>query len=182
MFKKMLKPSMGLIFFAYCSFANAVNLSTRQFELPFFPEKVGETYSFDVDIKSESKYSIQLRFYFTSPNKWYEFFDKEQDPRQAEHFYEILGGAKVVDGKRVEHGVPAKFRVRVIEKSNNKIILNKVAERPGTFAIGYGRYAILAETVIPKGIHTIQVEYVSGAPELATMKSNLLFTTAYSAK
>ena len=106
-------PYMALIlsffFFCFGQEVNAKEVSTPPIELPFFPNKVGGVYAFDVNVVEQLTYSIEVQFYLTLPSRWSHFFDEKPDPQEAERFYEILGGAKkVAPGEWVETGVPAK--------------------------------------------------------------------------
>lgn len=174
--------TLVLIFLGFVSSVSAGDVSNPPIKLPFYPQKVGETYLFDVNVVDQLTYSVDVRFYLTLPNKWSHFFDKE-DPQEAKRLHEILGGAKnIAPGEWIEPGVPAKFRVQIIQKANNKIVLDELINRPETSATYMGRYAVLASKNLPVGTYAIRVEYLEGAPELAPLHAKILFARAHHGK
>lgn len=185
MLGKLLKNLSGisaLLFFACISNVYANNLKPP-IEIPFYAQKVGEIYTFDVEIEQPLTYSVEIYFYLITPNKWFHFLEKAPDPQKARHFYEILGGAKnIAPGRWVEPGVPAKFKIQIIQKDNNKILLDEVIDHPKTRASAYGRVADIVEKMLPKGAYTIRMQYLDGSPELKSIHTKILFVKLYRGK
>jgi hypothetical protein len=107
-------------------------------ELPFYPDKVGDIYTFDVNVVEPMEYLVAVRFYLILPNKWSRFFDKKWDSQESKRFDEILGVEFV--NQWIDHGVPAKFRIQIIKKVNDKIILDELVDHPGTRGSTYGTF------------------------------------------
>lgn len=175
--------TLALIFFGFVSSVSAGDVSKPPIELPFYPQKVGEIYTFDVNIVEQLTYLVGIRFYLILPNKWSHFFDKDPDPQEAKRFYEILGAPKnIAPGEWIESGVPAKFRVQIIKKESSKIVLDELVNHPKTRAHAYGRTADLVTQGLPEGYYSIRIEYLDGAPELAPLHAKILFTRAHHGK
>ena len=153
------------------------------FSVPFDTKKIGETYNFTANVTEQLNYAISLEFYIITPNKWSHFFDKKQDPEESRKLYETLGGARVTEsGKWVEPGVPAKFRVQIINANSKEVLLDKLVDHPESGAFAYGRYATLATQNMPKGLYNIRIEYLEGAPELAPLHTEISFARAHHGK
>lgn len=174
----------GLIVISgFGSIAKANGLDKPPVDIPFYPQKVGETYSFDVNVIEQLTYSIGVRFYLVLPNKWSHFLDKDESPEDARHLSEILGGARTTEsGEWVEPGVPAKFRVQIVEKSSKAIFLDELISQPKTRATYMGRYAELVTKALPTGIYAIHIEYLYGARDLAPLHAKILFARAHHGK
>ncbi len=149
---------------------------------PFDPKNVGQTYTFEVNVVEHHIYSVDLRFFLTVPNKWSHFLDKKADPQEAKRFNEVLGMGGFVDHIWIEPGVPVKLRVQIIQKSDGQVVLDELISRPKTMASGYGRYADLARKSLPVGTYSIRIDYLEGAPELASWPAEILFTRAHHGK
>jgi len=175
--------NLVFIFFGFVSSVSASDVSKPPIELPFYPQKVGEIYSFDVNVVEQLTYLVGIRFYLIFPNKWSHFFDKDPDPQEAKRFYEILGAPKnIAPGEWIEPGVPAKFRVKIIKKENGNIILEELVNHPKTRAHAYGRTADLVTQGLPEGLYSIRIEYLEGAPEIAPLNAKILFARAHHGK
>ncbi len=175
--------ALVLIFIGFVSGVSADDVSNPPIELSFYPEKIGETYSFDVNISEQFIYSIGILFYLTLPNKWSHFLDKDPDLQEAKRFYEILGASKkIASGAWVEAGVPAKFRVQIIEKKSGKIVSDELVSNPKTRAHAYGRTADLVTQGLQEGLYSIRVQYLDGAPELAPLHAKVMFARAHYGK
>lgn len=182
-----LNPCAALIViflvFCFCQHVNANALSTPPVELPFYPNKVGGTYAFDVNVVEPLTYSVNVRFYLTLPNKWSHFFDDNPDPQEAKRFYEILGGARnVAPGEWIETGIPAKFRVQIVNKADGNVVVNEIIDHPKTAAIAYGRYASLVKKPLSIGVYSISIEYLEGSAELAHLTAKISFARAHHGK
>lgn len=173
---------IAVMAFLISSKVGASDEKTPPIEVPFYPQKVGSVYIFDVNVVEQLTYAIDVRFYLKLPNKWSHFFDKDLDPQEAKKFYEILGGARLVNHEWVEPGVPAKFRVQIINKASKKIILNELISRPATSAAYMGRYAVLANANLPIGLYEIRLEYLEGASELWPLYAKIWFARAHHGK
>lgn len=134
-----------------------------------------------MNIVEQLTYSVDVRFYINLPSKWSHYFDKEP-PEEESRIGEILGGGKFVNHDWVEFGVPAKFRVQIIQKANSKIILDESINRPRTSATYMGRYAVLATKTLPTGKYSIRIDYLDGGPELAPLYAKILFARAHHGK
>lgn len=167
-----------LVFIGFAPTCGAHDIDEPPIELPFFPKKIGESYSFDVNLVEQLNYSVDVRFYLILPNKWLPFIERKPDPKEAQNFHKILGGGEFVNHEWIEHGVPAKFRVQVIRTQDNKIILDELVSNPKTLAFSYGRYAQLIRKSLAVGFYTIRLEYLEGAPELAPLHASILFGRA----
>ena len=175
--------ALVLIFIGLVSGVSAGDVSKPPVELSFDPKKIGETYSFDVNVVEQLNYLVGIRFYLNLPNKWSHFFDKDPDPQEAKRFYEILGAPKkIASGEWVEAGVPAKFRVQIIQKESGKIVSDELISNPKTRAHAYGRTADLVTQGLQEGLYSIFVEYLDGAPELAPLHAKILFSRAHHGK
>lgn len=156
------------------------------FSVPFDTKKVGETYNFTANVTEQLNYAISLEFYIITPNKWSHFFDKKQDPKEFRKLYETLGGTrKTESGDLVPpavSGVPAKFRVQIINANSKEVLLDKLVDHPGSSAFAYGRSAILATQNMPKGLYNIRIEYLEGAPELDPLHTEISFARAHHGK
>lgn len=179
---------LGFIFFmTIASFGSSsdaadAELKVPPFEMPFDTKKIGATYIFEVNVIEQLTYAVDVRYYVTLPNKWSHFFDK-QSPEEHKHLFEILGGArKTESGEWVERGVPAKFRVQILQGKNQEIILDNLIDHPGTAATYMGRYATLVAKNLPAGLYTVRVDYLEGAAELAPLRAKILFARAHHGK
>lgn len=177
----MLKKILVCIWLALIgSGANAADVSNPPIELPFDPGKIGEEYSFDVDVTQRLTYLIGIRFHLVMPNKW-PVFDREPTSQEARRFYELLGAPQnIAPGEWIELGVPAKFKVRIIQDQNT--IFDDVINRPKTRAHSFGRTADLAHISLSAGRYTIRIEYLDGVPELAPLHAIILFARAHHGK
>lgn len=178
MFKKIIPALMSV---AFLSSANAGSISKPPTNIPISFQKIGQIYSFDVDVIEQSNYSVKIKFYLTLPNKWSHFFDKES-PEQSRRLYEILGRATLTNNKKIDLGVPAKFRVQIYSKSKNLMILDEIVERPTTGSTYMGRYAVLTTNVLPVGIYSVRVHYLQGSPELAQLHAKVSLAKAHHGK
>lgn len=178
MFKKIIPALMSV---AFLSSANAGSISKPPTNIPISFQNVGQIYSFDVDIVEQWNYSVDIRFYLTLPNKWSHFFDKES-PEQSRRLYEILGRTTLANNKKIDLGVPAKFRVQIYSQSKNTMILDELVERPETNATYMGRYAVLATNVLPVGIYSVRVQYLQGSPELAQLHAKVSLAKSHHGK
>jgi hypothetical protein len=116
------------------------------------------------------------------PKKWSHFIDKESTEEEW-RLGVILGSPrKTESGEWIEPGVPAKFRVQIIQNETGKHVLDEIVERPETDAAYMGRAATLATKNLPIGLYTISVEYISGAPELAPLYAQISFARAHHGK
>ncbi|MCA3033074.1 MAG: DUF5625 family protein [bacterium] len=151
-------------------------------EIPFNTKKIGEKYTFEVNVVEQLTYAVDVRFYITLPNKWSHLFDKES-PEENKQLFKILGGArKNESGEWVEPGVPIKFRVQILQGKTQEIILDKLVDHPGTAAAYMGRYATLAAKNLPAGVYTVRIEYLEGAAELASLHAKIWFARAHHGK
>lgn len=155
---------------------------TPPFEIPFNTKKIGETYTFEVNVVEQLTYAVDVRFYITLPNKWSYLFDKQSSEEHKELF-KVLGGARKTEaGAWVELGVPAKFRVQILQSKNQEVILDNLIDHPGTAAAYMGRYATLATKNLPAGLYTVRVDYLEGSAELAPLHAKILFARAHHGK
>ena len=157
------------------------DLNNPPIEIPFSTQNVGQTYNFDVNIKQQQTYGINLNFYLKLPNRWSHFLDKES-PEDARRISDILGSPKLVNHQWVEPGVPAKFRVQIIQRPANKVVLDQLINTPPTNAAYMGRHAILAEQELPKGTYNIRISYLEGSAALAPLQAKIIFSKAYHGK
>jgi len=172
--------------------ANAEDIKQPPVIVDFYPNKVGNVYTFDLSLETSRTVAITVNFYITlplylsKPGRSYflwHFFDKES-PEEARRLSDLLGSArKIMSGQWVESGVPAKFRVKIFQKTNEKLILDKIVDHPKTLSVYMGRYANLVDkyTLLP-GVYTVRIEYLEGAPELAPLYGKILFSRAYTGK
>lgn len=152
------------------------------FEIPFNTKKIGETYTFEVNVVEQLTYVVDVHFYITLPSKWSHFFDKES-PEESKQLFKVLGGArKTESGEWVEPGVPIKFRVQILQGKTQEIILDKLVDHPGTSAAYMGRYVTLATKNLPVGLYTVRIDYLEGAAELASLHSKIWFARAHHGK
>jgi len=173
---------ISLMFFVFGQQVYAEDFHKPPIELPFHPNKVGGAYAFNADVTEQLTYSVDIRFYIARPNKYSHFFDKDS-PEDAKRLADILGGPRnVAMGEWVEPGVPAKFRVQIIQKTDNKPVLDELVDHPKTSATYAGRYTTLASKNLPIGAYTIRIEYLDGAPELAPLHARILFARAHHGK
>ncbi len=170
------------LLFGIFTSANASDASKPPVPIPFQPSKVGEVYTFQVNVVEQLTYAVLVYFYLTLPNKWSHFFDNES-PEDEKRLAAMLGGTrKAESGEWVEPGVPAKFRVQIMQSRNQKIVLDELVEQPKTGSSYMGRYATLTTKNLPPDLYTIRVEYVAGAPELAPLHAKILFARAHHGK
>ncbi len=156
--------------------------SKPRINLPFDLKKVGETYSFDVNLRGPLTCSLDVKFFIAAPNKWSRLLDKNRGIEEERRFYDLLGGSKLINHEWIEPGVPAKFRVQFIQKEGNKVILDKIVDHPKTGESYMGRYTILAQDTLQAGTYTIRLDYLEGAPELAPLYAEIRFSRAYTGK
>jgi hypothetical protein len=180
----MLKNTCALLFLIFCFLmgATAGESSTPPVVLEFFPQKVGHSYTLDVKTIEKSSYAITARFYLEKPKRSF-WFSQKQTPEEAARLSHILGGlAKASSGEWVERGVPAQFRVRVFRGTDGKVIVDKLVSRPETNAAYMGRYSILASETLPAGHFKVQIDYLDGAPELASLYAVFMVAKAHHGK
>lgn len=177
----------ALFFIMLTSFGLTLRAGETRFQEPpidllFTLNRVGQIYTFDVNITEQLTYSIDVRFHLTLPSKWAHFFDKES-PADSIRIHEILGGSRKNElGEWIEPGVPAKFRIQIIQKTSKAVILDELIDRPKTSSTYMGRYATLATKNLPIGAYTIRIDYLEGAPELAPLHATILFARAHHGK
>ena len=170
------------LLFGLVASANAGDASKPPISIPFQLAKIGAVYTFQVHVIEQLTYAINIYFYLTLPNKWPHFLDNES-PEEERRLGIILGGArKTESSKWIEPGVPAKFRVQIIQNETGKHVLDELVERLETNPAYMGRYATLATKNLPIGLYTISVEYIYGAPELAPLYAKISFARAHHGK
>jgi len=174
------------LFFLGCSAVTyGENIKKIPVVIPFYPGKLGEIYTFDVKITKQLEYSVGVRFYLIEPNKWSYLFDKDirdVDPQVRRQFYDLMGGARFVNRQSIEPGLPAKFRVQIIQKKDGSMMLDETINHARTSASYLGRTADLVKKTLPPEIYTVRVEYLEGVPELASLIAQFLFVIAHHGK
>jgi hypothetical protein len=178
-FQKML--ALGSIMFSFSLNANADIASKPPINIPLHLQNIGQTYRLEANVIEQSRYSITIRFYITQPNKWSHFFDKNS-PEEGLRLNAILGSGPNEVGKWVDSGVPATFRVQIIQGMDQRAIVDKVISQPKTDATYMGRYATLVEEKLQAGTYTIIVDYVAGVPELGPLHAKITFAKAHHGK
>lgn len=179
---KMLPVCLVLILLGLGPGASASDASKPPIELPFYPQKVGEVYAFDVNIVEQSTYSVDVSFYIKMPSKYSHLFDKES-PEDAKRLFDILGGARKIGPREwIEPGVPAKFRIQIIRKMDGEFVLDELVDHPKTGITYMGRYAVLATKKLPPAQYSIRIEYLEGVSELAPLYAKILFARAHHGK
>ncbi|MFY0570089.1 DUF5625 family protein [Archangium lansingense] len=171
-----------LILLGFSPIGRASDSGSPPIELPFHPQNVGAAYSFDVNVIEEQTYSVFLRFYIKEPNKYFQVFDKES-PEDAKRISAILGGARKTGATEwSEPGVPAKFRVQIIRKTDGGSVLDELVDHPKSSAMYMGRYVSLATKNLPVGSYTVRLEYLEGAAELAPLRAQISFAKSHHGK
>lgn len=174
---------LGLISIGCSSDISGEEVRIPPFEVPFYSDKVGLVYTFDVNIIKQLNYSVNIRYYIITPNKWSYLLDKEPKPQERQNLSEILGFSEnLVSGEWIDFGVPAKFRVQILQKINNSIVVDKIVNRPKTNSFFYGRIADLVTQKLPEGLYTIRIEYLEGVPELTPLHATFSIGKAHHGK
>ena len=119
--------------------------------------------SFDVQIDEPNSYSVRVNFYIKEPSKYGAFFDR-QSPEDAGRLSTLL---------KLGEGVPARFRVQVLQASDSRVVLDETVARPDTNARYMGRYAILATKSLAPGKYNVRVDVLDCAADLAPLRAQV---------
>lgn len=172
-----------LLLFGLLTSVSANKYAAPPLELPFIIKNVGTLNTFEVSISEGANYSVALLFCLIPTSKWTRLFGSSPTSEESRRFNELLGVAKKTpSGEWIESGVPASFRVKILNDDNNEIIVDKLINNPGTRAHAYGRIADLVKQELPAGIYSIRVEYLSGSSELVPLNVKVLFSKTHHGK
>ena len=176
--------ALPLLFTAlFLCLANAADLKLQKPPLsqPFNLATTG-AYSFQTEIKDAYTYQLALSFslhpfldYKEIPpllplwNKKY-----EETSEDSQKLYKLLGGGTAASQWK-QTGVPATFRVQILQHSSPIPLFDKAITNPETNAEYGGRYTYLFTDKLTPGRYSIHVQYLQGDPSLAPIHALLTF-------
>lgn len=160
---------------------HARNEAKPPVEINFYPKNIGSTYTFQVEITEQANYSIELRLYRKMPSKLFGLFENES-VEDSIYLNKILRGPeKTRSNNWIEMGMPAKFRVTIVNKEN-AIVFDEVVENIKTLPVYMGRYGLLAKKSLPQNLYKISIKYIHGAADLEPLHGKIVFAKAHHGK
>ena len=176
--------ALPLLFTALlCCLANATDIKLQKPPLsqPFNLATTG-SYSFQTEITDAYTYQLALSFslrpFIDDKNTpvFASFWNTkgEETPDDAQHLYKLLGGGTDASQWK-QTGVPATFRVQILQHPSTTPLFDKTITNPETNAEYGGRYTYLFADKLTPGRYSVRVQYLQGDPSLAPIHALLTF-------